>query len=258
MLQNTKKIFASIGFALNEIKKSFLLSTIYFIVTAGITYLFFLILFGIYNNISNNYSAVIFCFMCVLFVFILSIILFTILNKIKRICLIRVINYEIKSKEKDLLQFIDSFLDSEAKMKGKDLIKNYFRFIFALVVISLLAYFIFGLWNIITTIWIKVIVFVILGLLFMPLTIFITRYSFYVKSLNELVLSYRIFANNYLSVLFITIISFIPIILIGLLYLFLHQYVALQYILMLLLIASVTIAVYLHFFVISFIFLEKK
>jgi hypothetical protein len=258
MNNNTKKIFASIGFALNEFKKSFLITFVYLIVTFGIAYLFSLITLGFYLIVSSNYHATMFFFVICLFAFILSIIFFTILNRIKKICLIKIINHEIKSKDRGLLLFIDSFLDNEQKIKGKDRIKQFGIFLVTVIFVLLVLFFVLGLYNMISSLWVKVIVFVILCALLIPFSMFITRYAFFVKSLKELVLSYKIFAKHFGLLFATTIFSLIPIALVVLIYLLLPQYVVLDYIFLFVLIATIGFALYIHFFAISFIFLEEN
>jgi hypothetical protein len=257
MMQNKNKFFSSIGLILNEFKKSFLLVFVFLIIAFGITYLFSIISFTFYLIVASKTTATIFLIVTCLFVLIALVIFYSIFNYIKKIALVKVINLNLKYKDKKMLVFIDSLLDNEHKNKNKLVFKRLGIFLTTILFILLVLFLLVGLWNIISSLWLKIIVFTILGLIIIPFFMFITRYCFFVNSLRELLFSYRIFVEHYILMLTTIIISIIPLTIFWLVYYLLPQYVVLDYIFLFLFILSIEFAIYYHFFIVSFIYLDQ-
>ena len=251
-------LFLSIGFTLNELKKSFFMNYIFLIILFGIGYLFFIILFGFYNLVNNYNNALFFVAIATFFIIILVFCLFTFLNRIKKLALLKIIAYELKSKDKGLLLFVDKFLDSEFKQKSSETIKRLVRFVIVILFSLLLLFLIFGAVLIVTNLLLRIIVIIAFLLFFGSFIIFITRYVFFVNSIKELVLGYSLFIKRFNLILCTLLISLIPLGILLLLYLILPTSSIVNYLFIFISLFIIALVFYFNFFVFSFMFLEEK
>jgi len=256
MLETKKILLQSIGFTIKELKKTFLISNIFFLILFGISYLFFLISFGLYFIIKTNQNAILFVFMNSFFVLIIFFILYFILNKIKKVCLLKVMNAELNSKDILFMKFIDSLLDKEYK-SSKGMLKKTIRFLLVICFVILIFFFLIGLWLIITNIYLKLFCFALISLTIICYLFFLTRWSFFTDNSKELIISYKLFAKRYSIILSTLIISILPIAILITIFMLIPSFAAKYYLFVLLLSFSINLMFYYNFFVYSFIFLEE-
>jgi len=255
---NSKKIFCDgLGLTINEIKKSYLLSVVFMLILFGLCYFCFIISYGFYFQINSSKEAIIWSLVNLIFLLFLLMISFTILNKIKKLCLLKVINKELKNKNKAFLLFIDSFLDKEFKLTTKEKTKLVVRFLLAFLFCALLVFFLIGILEMISNIYLKSVIGIILFFLFGGFLFFSFLWSFFSKNLTELVFSYKIFTKHFGLIISTLIISLILLFVVFLIFYLIPDFY-LKYILFSVLFAFVFIwVVYFCFFIISQLFLEQ-
>jgi len=253
MKNNFKKIFfTSFGLTIKELKKSFILTYITKLIFYGIVILFATILLKQYQNISTESNANVFFINTILFITILSLVLFYVLNRLRKLTYLEVLRKTMHKKTPEELEKINYYLDNHF---SKQTFRKIFNFIILEIFLILLIIMFYGIYLLIPYISLKII-YSILLLLIAPILMELFFGSFYLRGLKETILNIKnIFSyESYLLALFFSISTIgIVILLISI-----SNSITLDTILGLILSFVTTFNLYFLFYISSFTFLEKK
>lgn len=258
--KNEKNIFfTSLGYTLNEFKKSFLLTFIYSIFFFGLVYVFYIASYIFYLVADTSTKANIWFITTIIFSILTVFFLFVFLSRVKKISLLKIIStITNNNKLESELNNINKLLDSEFTKTKKEGFRRFFFFFIAILIEIVIAFGILGIYFVATTLFWQIILFAVLFFTLFPFCIFFLFWSLFCKESSNIVESLSLFLQNYKLVIGIFIFNVIFILLVTLINYILPLFDAKIYLLGLISVFLFTLLCYFNFFCFSQLFLKEQ
>ncbi len=257
--KNAKNIFfTSVGYTLNEFKKSFLLTFIYTNLFFGLVYVFYIASYVFYFVADTSTKANTWLIATIIFAIITIFFLFTLLSRVKKITLLKITSTVANNvQQKSELNDINILLDSEFTTVKKDWFRRFFFFFIAILIELILCFGILGIYFFSAALFWQIIFFAILFFTLFPFMLFLFFWSLFCRTSSEIVSSFSIFWQNYKLIMWILTVNVIAFVLLFLLNYILPAFSTKIYLISFISAFFFTLLCYFNFFCFSQLFLNR-
>lgn len=257
--KNAKNIFfTSVGYALNEFKKSFLLTFFYSILFFGLVYVFYIASYVLYFVADTTTRANIWLIATIIFAIITIFFFFALLSRVKKIALLKITSTVANNaQQKSELNSINTILDSEFDTAKKDWFRRFFFFFMVILIELVLCFGILGIYFFSVALFWQILLGIILFFTLFPFILFFLFWSLFCKNSCKITDSFSLFLQNYKLIMWIFTVNAIIFVLLLILNYILPTFDTKIYLIGLISAFLFTLLVYFNLFCFSQLFLNK-